>query len=475
MKRSPLTIFIFPALFFLSLALSACGAKPASTSSTTGESTGTVLKLIGTNGGHVLTMADLKALPVTEGMGGIKSSTGAITLPEKYTGVSLKDIIAHLNLPFDSTMGVTLTASDGYSMTFSFDQVMNGAFTAYDPALGNELKTHDPLTAIIAYAKDGQPLNTADEGPLRLVVVSAKNNEVVDGHWTVKWVNQVEVKPVGQAWTLHLHGAISQPVDRATFQSCGSPSCHGTAWKDENGQNWVGVPLWYFVGEVDDNNSHDAKAYNEALADAGYTVDVTGSDGNTIRLDSKLIKRNNNIILAFTVNDAELPEQYYPLRLVGSGLDKTQMVGKVEMIQLNLPAAVTPTSAAAASPTPASPSSPPAGGIAITGMVNQELTLSDADLHGMEVVHISAVQPKSGSHEFDGVRLNALLDKAGVKAGANSVVFRASDGYFAEVSLVDIRACTDCLLAFTGPGYLTVLPGMAGLNWVKDVVSIEVK
>ena len=55
-------------------------------------------------------MADLKALPVTEGMAGIKSSTGAITLPEKYTGVSLKDLVAYLKIPFDSTMGVTLTA-----------------------------------------------------------------------------------------------------------------------------------------------------------------------------------------------------------------------------------------------------------------------------------------------------------------------------------------------------------------------------
>ena len=56
-------------------------------------------------------------------------------------------------------MGVTVSAKDGYSMTLSYDQVMNGAFTAYDPANGNELKTHDPLTAIIAYAKNGQPLD----------------------------------------------------------------------------------------------------------------------------------------------------------------------------------------------------------------------------------------------------------------------------------------------------------------------------
>ena len=353
-------------------------------------------------------------------------------------------------------------------MTFSYDQVMNGAFTAYDPALGNEMTTHDPLTAIIAYEKNGQPINPTDEGPLRLVVVSAKNNTVVDGHWTVKWVNQMVVMPVGLSWTLHLHGAISQPVDRASFQSCGSPSCHGTAWTDENGQNWVGVPLWLLVGEVDDNNSHDTGAYNDALADAGYTVDVTSSDGATVTLDSKLIKRNNKIIVAFTVNDAELPEQYYPLRLVGSGLDKAQMIGKVEMIQLNLPTAVTPTVLSPAA----------AGNLVITGEVHQSLALTDAELHGMKVVTISTIPPKqTTAQSYTGVLLNDLLDQAGLQSGASSVLFTASDGYSAEVSLSDIRACANCLLAFSGTAgsYSTIMPGMLGNNWTKNVIKLEVK
>jgi hypothetical protein len=190
-------------------------------------------------------------------------------------------------------MGVSITAEDGYSMTFSYDQVMNGSFIAYNPANGAEISTHDPLTAIIAYEHNGQPLNLAEEGTLRLAVVSATNKQVVDGHWSVKWVNKVEVKPGGQAWSLDLQGAISSPVARDSFQSCGSPSCHGTSWMDENGQNWVGVPMWLMVGEVDDANSHDDNAYNRELADSGYTVDIVGADGHTVTLDSQAIKDND--------------------------------------------------------------------------------------------------------------------------------------------------------------------------------------
>ena len=69
-------------------------------------------------------------------------------------------------------------------------------------------RTHDPLTAIVAYEHNNQPLNETEEGNLRVVVVSPKNNQVVDGHWSVKWVNMVEAKTVGQTWTLDLTGAI---------------------------------------------------------------------------------------------------------------------------------------------------------------------------------------------------------------------------------------------------------------------------
>jgi DMSO/TMAO reductase YedYZ molybdopterin-dependent catalytic subunit len=469
MKHSPARTLIPPILLLLVLVLSACSPKAAPEPASTVPK-GTVLKLIAPNGGHALTLDDLKSLPVTEGMAGMKSSTGKITIPEKYTGVALKDLLAHYDIPLDASMGLTLTASDGYSMTFSYDQVMNGDFIAYDPALGNELKDHDPLTAIIAYGKDGKPLDPNEEGVLRLTVVSATNNEVVDGHWTVKWINQVEVKSSGQDWTLHLHGAISQPIDRATYQSCGSPSCHGTAWVDENGQNWVGVPLWLLVGEVDDSNSHEDNAYNDALAKAGYTVEITSSDGSMVTLASELIQRNNNFLVAAQVNDAELPGHYYPLRLVGSGLQNDQMIGKLEMIQLNLAAIPTPTLVASAANSDRA--------LLITGMVDQELSLSDSDLHTMQVATISAQPPKgTAAQEYTGMRLNDLFAKAGIKPGAVTVTFTASDGYAADVSLADIRACADCLLAFSenAGNYFTVMPGMLGNNWTKNVIKIEVK
>ena len=468
MKQYRIYVLIIVILLTLSLVITSCSARPieAAMTPTAAGPTGRILTVKGPNGGNILTMDQLKALPVTEGQGGIKSSTGQITIPELFKGVALKDLVGYLNVAFDPSMGVAVTAEDGYSMTFSYDQVMNGAFIAYDPATGNELSTHDPLTAIIAYEHNGQPLNTTEEGVLRVVVVGPKNNQVVDGHWSVKWVNQVETKAVGESWTLDLTGAVNSPVIRDSYQSCGAPGCHGTLWTDENGQDWVGVPLWLLVGEVDDSDVHSDVAYNRTLADAGYTIDIVSKNGNTITLDSQKIKEDNQVMIAHLVNDGELPDIYYPLRLVGSSVQADQMIGQISQIIVNVPLASLPT----VTPVPEN-----SGSLTITGLVNQELTLTDADLRAMEIVTINA-EGKDGPQDFQGILL-ILLDMAGIKDGATKLVFTASDNYSSEVSLSDVRDCPKSLVAFmeTPGDYLIVLPEQPTSTWVKYVIQIEVK
>lgn len=456
-------------LILIALLLTSCGQKPAQShvTPTSDASTERILTLVGPNGGPILNMAQVRELPSTEGQAGIKSSTGQITIPEAFKGVALKDLVAYLNVELDPTMGVTVSVEDGYSMTYSYDQVMNGQFIAYDPATGNEMPIHDPLTAIVAYEHNGQPLNSTEEGTLRIVVVSPKNNQVVDGHWSVKWVNKLEVTSVGETWTLDLSGAIPSPVTRDSYQSCGAPSCHGSLYTDENGQNWVGVPLWLLVGEVDDADSHSDVAYNRALADSGYTVDLISADGTTVTFDSQAIKEDNQIIVADMVNDGELPEMFYPLRLVGSSVKADQMIGQINRIVVNVPPVSRPTM----TPVPEN-----SGSITIKGLVDQEITLTDAELREMEITTITA-EGKDGLEDFQGVLFTQLLDLAGVKDGASKLVFTASDNYTAEVDLSEVLECPKALLAFMEtPGtYMIVLPDLETSTWVKNVVQIEVK
>jgi hypothetical protein len=433
-----------------------------------------VLEIAGETESKSLSMDELKALPVTEGYAGIKSSTGKITPPVIMKGVALKDL-AELIGGMDETNGFNVVAEDGYSITYSYDQLQNGAFIAYDPATGAELKNPVELTAILAYEADGKPFDPKQDGTLRLAIVSADLNQVTDGHWAVKWVNKLEVKNLGAEWALQLDGAISKPTDRVSIESCGAPQCHGASWIDDKGQEWAGVPLYYFVGSVDDEIEHEGPAFNRTLADAGYSVDVIAADGYTVTFDAARVQYNKNIIVAYKVNENQLPDEFFPLRLVGDDLKKSEMAGMIAQIKVGVEpltdAELAPTEPAVAALSEADAT------LTVTGSVGQELFLNEAALRAMEVVTINAEHPKNGKQDFDGVSLNSLLDMAGVKDGAKTLFVTSADGYTTEVALSDVRACTDCLLGFTNTleKFKLVMPNLPSNSWAKDVVKIEVK
>jgi hypothetical protein len=132
-------------------------------------------------------------------------------------------------------------------------------------------------------------------------------------NWSVKWVSKLEIKDLGLDWFLNLEGAVTEKMDRATFESGASPNCHGTSWTDEKAQEWKGISLWLLVGRVDDEIRHEGPAFNDELAKEGYTVDFVATDGYTVSFDAARINRNDNIIVAMSVNDNPLPDKYFPL------------------------------------------------------------------------------------------------------------------------------------------------------------------
>jgi len=125
----------------------------------------------------------------------------------------------------------------------------------------------------------------------------------------------------------------------------------------------------------------------------------------------------------------------------------------------------------------ATPASAASGSLAIKGLVDKPLTLSETDLRGMTVATITADQPKVGPQTFIGVRFSVLMAAASVQSAAASMVMTGSDGYSATIDLATLKACTDCMVAFTStPGsFLSVMPNQPGKVWVKDLITIEFK
>ena len=124
-------------------------------------------------------------------------------------------------------------------------------------------------------------------------------------------------------------------MDQTEFES--GADCHEATWVDGT-DTWSGIPLWRLVGYVDDGVQHGEGAFNDGLAVAGYDIMVTASDGYSKTFASADVARNDNMIVANKLNGEDLPEDRYPLRLVGPSLTGGQKVGMISEIQLlNLP------------------------------------------------------------------------------------------------------------------------------------------
>ena len=276
-----------------------------------------------------LDSSSIADLPSFTSKGGLMTSVGTIKAVNNYTGVKLTtlcDLIGSIN----NETSVRVTASDGYSMIFSYEQIL-GDFVTYDPKTGNEVVHNQTLTSIVAYQINGEYLDD-DEGPLRFLIVGPEGL-ITDGHYWIKFTEKIEILPAIRDWYLQLVGAKNETITRVEYES--GVICHGETWTDEGGQVWEGIPLWLLTGRVDDDSSnHMEGGFNISLAYLGYTIEVITGDGYTVEFDSERIAENNDIILANRMDGETLPEPYWPLRVVGSDVNKAEMLRNVIEIRV---------------------------------------------------------------------------------------------------------------------------------------------
>ena len=274
----------------------------------------------------VLDENDIVELSTVEYEGGLMTSSGSIQSLGTYTGVALSTL-------YDMVGGITnktilrVTASDGYAMVFTYEELTSGEFITFDPATGDEVEHTQNIDVVLAYLCDGEPL--ADDGPLRTAALGPEGY-ITEGHFWVKWVVKIEIREALEDWTLTLNGSTVEEMNRISFEMRAQK--HPANWTDDDSQLWTGMPLTFLLGRVDDS---DSKSFNQTLAEEGYTVTIVASDGYTLELNSTFILQNENILVSDLLDDAALPEKYWPLRLVGSDLEKSQMIRNIAEIRID--------------------------------------------------------------------------------------------------------------------------------------------
>jgi DMSO/TMAO reductase YedYZ molybdopterin-dependent catalytic subunit len=138
-------------------------------------------------------LAEIKAMPSSEGLGGFFTSVGVVNGPYEVKGVTLEYLCGLVGGMTPSDL-VFVSSADGYSSVFDYDQV-GGNLPTYEPQTMREVP-HGELRVILIYEQDGQPLSHESGKPLRLAVAGSESLLTEGFHW-VKWVNRIEVVSPG--------------------------------------------------------------------------------------------------------------------------------------------------------------------------------------------------------------------------------------------------------------------------------------
>jgi DMSO/TMAO reductase YedYZ molybdopterin-dependent catalytic subunit len=148
--------------------------------------------LVGSNGEQQeITYEQITKMPSQEAKGGYLTSAGIVYGPYEVKGVLLQDL-CDLAGGITSNNYVSISAPDGYSMTFGYDQIYNGDFLTWDSETLHEVP-HERQMILLTYKWDGNPISNNDGGPLRLVIVS-DGSFLTEGHNWVMWVNEIEIE-----------------------------------------------------------------------------------------------------------------------------------------------------------------------------------------------------------------------------------------------------------------------------------------
>ena len=304
-----------------------------------------VVTVVGNGVTKTFTLAELQALPAYSGVSGIINSAGTVTLPVPVKGVKLTDLLAEVG-GIPDLQSTDITAIDGYGMTLTYDEVVNGNIPMYDATTKQQEAAKAPVSVVLLYEENGAPIAPGPDGdgPVRLAVCQPTDvGQVAAGHLDVKWVDRVALRSAVVPWTVKMYGLKDKHgdrqaylLDRQSYDSCSTPGCHGSSWvSPAPAQTWAGVPLFLCIGKVDGGKGHGGYgAYNDALALKGYCIKITSATGASVIIGSRVIRNQDKIILANKLQGSELGGDYYPLRLVGPKIGSKSFIGQIVKIQL---------------------------------------------------------------------------------------------------------------------------------------------
>jgi len=148
------------------------------------------LTLVGANTHQKnLTASDMSSLRSYSSTGGYVDELGNVTFGN-YTGVPMRTLL-NLVGGINSNDNVTVKASDGYHVTFTYDQIQGQNLNAYNASTRSPTQPTEPLTMIVAYYCNHTALPSS-KGPLTIAIVGPQGLYTPGRYW-VYLLDEIQV------------------------------------------------------------------------------------------------------------------------------------------------------------------------------------------------------------------------------------------------------------------------------------------
>jgi DMSO/TMAO reductase YedYZ molybdopterin-dependent catalytic subunit len=257
-----------------------------------------------------------------------------------YTGVSLWTLVSAVDGadgPDNEYLFNDLLAFAGYSVRVTAEDGYNKVFTSMQVARNDSIIVADKL--------DGEPLPDG-EWPLRIV------GDWLSGSMKVSQVVNISLEGLQAVpdWELTITGTETVTISAETFASTYYSGLHGPWFNYTDYGGWhatyhnytddlevdhtyAGIPLWVLVAAVDGEDLYHYE-FNETLAETGYLVNVSASDGYYKTFSIEDVAYNDSFVVAFMLDWEFLVDDEYPLKLTGEWLTGSQKIKSVAAIEL---------------------------------------------------------------------------------------------------------------------------------------------
>ena len=151
------------------------------------------LTLIGAKGQEkILNSSELAALKSITAAGGYNETSTGMIYTGNFTGVPLLTLL-NLVGGVASSENVTFTGSDGYQVTFTYQQVHGQEINTFDPTTGAAVQPSQPLTVIVAYYSNDTNI-ASGKGPLTVAIVGPQGL-YTNGYWWAYLLVKIEIIP----------------------------------------------------------------------------------------------------------------------------------------------------------------------------------------------------------------------------------------------------------------------------------------